>query len=277
MNTSFDIKNLERLLRDFHTAVGIKLSVFDEDFSLVSEYPTTPPSYCSYIRSTQAGAKGCKKCDLEACMRARNMQNAHVYVCHAGLTEAITPIRFENRILGYVILAHMIPSENHDAALDEAVKHCVSYGLEKEKGLSYLLEIQPRSYEQIIACTHLLDAIASYLHIAQLVKRKNEDLYKKLEDFVNNNLQSPPSTEILSRHFLLSRTKLYQIFNEAFGMSISRYIMLKRIEKAKSLLENEDLPIEEIAEITGFSSGNYFSKVFKKETGLSPSVYKKRG
>jgi len=48
-----------------------------------------------------------------------------------------------------------------------------------------------------------------------------------------------------------------------------------RIEKAKALLENTDLSISEISDMTGMQSQHYFSRIFKKYTNISPSEYRK--
>lgn len=59
------------------------------------------------------------------------------------------------------------------------------------------------------------------------------------------------------------------------GLSFSEYITSKRIQKAKELLTDERLSIEAIAEMTGYNDYFYFIKVFKKNTGISPSKYRK--
>ncbi len=276
MSNFFDVKKLNQLLKDFYTAVGIRISVFDERFCLVTEYPVSAPKYCSYIRTTKRGAEGCRKCDLAACQRAEKQQTAHIYVCHAGVTEAITPIRFENGVLGYVILAHMMPLEGYDAAFENAVALCEKYGLDKETGRRYLSEISPRSHEQILACAHLLDAVSSYLYAANLVKKNGNDLANRLDGFLRKNLHLKLSSNMICRQFLISRTKLYIIATENFGMGISQYIFSLRIKAAKKLLKESALPLSEIAKKTGFSDENYFGKIFKKKTGVTPTVYRKQ-
>ena len=57
------------------------------------------------------------------------------------------------------------------------------------------------------------------------------------------------------------------------GISPARYITRVRIEYAKLLLRGEDASITYVAEASGFANANYFAKVFRKETGMSPSEY----
>lgn len=274
MKSVFDMEKLEKLLKDFYAAVGIRISVFDERFCLVTEYPKEAPAYCSYVRTTPAGREGCAKCDYAACERAKEQRRAHVYVCHAGLTEAITPIRYENTVLGYVILAHMMPKENYEEAFDLALSRLSAYGLESEKGRAYLKKIRPHRREQILACAHLLDAVASYMYAGSLVKRKSEELSQRISRYITEHLSEELDVAFLTQHFALSRTRLFCVFKECFGMSVSRYVQGKRIERAKLLLDTTSLSVGEIALAVGYAEGNYFSKVFKKETGKSPTEYR---
>ena len=59
-------------------------------------------------------------------------------------------------------------------------------------------------------------------------------------------------------------------------MSLTKYILAIRINKAESLLLTTDMNITEIAISSGFTDANYFSRVFKKETGKSPSKYREQ-
>lgn len=274
MRSVFDIEKLERLLMDFYAAVGIRISVFDENFCLVTEYPKEAPRYCSYVRTTERGREGCLACDFSACERAKKQKNAHVYVCHAGICEAITPIRYENVVLGYVILAHMMPEENYEEAFDEALSRLDAYGLEREKGREYLRDIRPRKREQMLACAHLLDAVASYMYAGSLVKHKSEELSRRIADYIGEHLGESLSVDSLAHRFALSRTKLFSLFKECFGEGVSGYVQRRRMEKAKELLDTTTLSIGEIAFALGYSESNYFSKVFKRELGLSPTEYR---
>ncbi|MEG0381419.1 MAG: helix-turn-helix transcriptional regulator, partial [Kurthia sp.] len=59
------------------------------------------------------------------------------------------------------------------------------------------------------------------------------------------------------------------------GLSPNTYITEYRVSKSKSLLERAELSIAEIAETVGYEDCFYYSRVFKKQTGMSPSAYRK--
>lgn len=68
---------------------------------------------------------------------------------------------------------------------------------------------------------------------------------------------------------------LHRIFKSNKDCTIIDYLMHIRIEKAKSLLANTDIQIIDLLDYIGISSRQYFSFVFKKHTGISPSLYRK--
>ena len=72
----------------------------------------------------------------------------------------------------------------------------------------------------------------------------------------------------------LSARRFNDLFKGLFGMTPNRYIIHRRIEHAKSMLETKSLTIIEISELCGFSDVYYFSKVFKQICGIPPSKWK---
>ena len=72
----------------------------------------------------------------------------------------------------------------------------------------------------------------------------------------------------------LSARRFGDLFRDMFGLSPNRYLILRRIEQAKSMLETNCLSVTEVAELCGFSDVYYFSKVFKQICGVSPSRWK---
>lgn len=79
----------------------------------------------------------------------------------------------------------------------------------------------------------------------------------------------------LSKRYGISISHLSGLLKEELQLSFSEYITSKRIQRAKELLRDERLSVEEIAEQVGYRDYFYFTKVFKKNTGISPSKYRK--
>ena len=81
------------------------------------------------------------------------------------------------------------------------------------------------------------------------------------------------SVESLAELCALSQSQFFASFKKATGMSPVRYKNHLRVEQAKRLLSIEDCSCQEIAEMLGFESTYYFSRVFSACTGVSPSRY----
>lgn len=72
----------------------------------------------------------------------------------------------------------------------------------------------------------------------------------------------------------ISESCFRRTFKEHFGISPKEYIQKSKIQKAKELLQNSSLSINEISNLTGFNDTSYFTKAFKNECGISPTKYR---
>ena len=82
----------------------------------------------------------------------------------------------------------------------------------------------------------------------------------------------------ISEHVAFSVSYLSRMFKEEKGINLTSYINEVRVRNAKLLLKGSDAPLSEVAYLTGFDDQSYFSKVFKKHTGVTPGKYReKRG
>lgn len=93
--------------------------------------------------------------------------------------------------------------------------------------------------------------------------------------YINRNLGSPLSLEVLASFVHVHSSYLSRSFKKNYGISLTDYINKTRIEKAKELLSDSHALAYEVAETVGFRDPAYFSSIFKKYTGVSPSEYKK--
>lgn len=100
---------------------------------------------------------------------------------------------------------------------------------------------------------------------------------KSLIDYINLHYSDKDlNNEKIEKEFGLSRTSVFKIMKEITDKSLNEYITMIRIRQALSLLEkSEEISLKEIAEACGYSDQFYFSRVFKKQTGYSPSDYRK--
>ena len=104
------------------------------------------------------------------------------------------------------------------------------------------------------------------------IKQYELDKIIAVEAFVHNNLAEKLSLENLARMSGLSLSKLQLGFNYLYNTTVNNYITQKRLDKSVEYLQQNKLNISEIVYSVGYSSRSYFSKIFKKRFGISPST-----
>ena len=89
-------------------------------------------------------------------------------------------------------------------------------------------------------------------------------------------LEEQFTIEWLSREYSTNRTTLMADFKRVTGKTINEFVLDKRIDLSKQILAFTNISIEELALKCGFSSQSYFTRAFKKKTGLSPMQFRKQ-
>ena len=79
----------------------------------------------------------------------------------------------------------------------------------------------------------------------------------------------------IARQFHYTANYVSKVFCDRTGMPLSDFIIETRMSKAAQLLRDTRLDIGEIARMVGYSDANYFAKAFRKQLGISPTVYRK--
>lgn len=106
--------------------------------------------------------------------------------------------------------------------------------------------------------------------------RKYSAIVKKAVDYIKLHFESPLTLQGIAETIHVNASHLSRKFKEDTGMSIIDFINQNRIEAAKLYLQSNTSTITEIAFIVGFNDVNYFSRVFKKMTGLTPSQFRRK-
>ncbi|GAA0420571.1 MAG: helix-turn-helix transcriptional regulator [Bacillota bacterium] len=108
----------------------------------------------------------------------------------------------------------------------------------------------------------------------ELTHVNNEKLIEALL-YIENNLQnSNLNLKSVANHLFLNTAYFSRFFRESMGIGFKDYLIKLRIAKAKDMLENGQL-VTDVCMSVGYTNLSYFSQIFKKEVGFSPSIYRK--
>lgn len=145
-----------------------------------------------------------------------------------------------------------------------------------------LEEIQERMIRSISISVSEKELFENLFCEFQKLNHFMETLYEdnvenKLLDYVDEHYLTIESVEKVAEEFGYNYTYLSRLFKKKVGESMNRYITEKKISLAKELLKNHPyMTLMEISEMCGYHDYKYFSRVFKAETGVTPSEYKEK-
>jgi AraC-like DNA-binding protein len=93
--------------------------------------------------------------------------------------------------------------------------------------------------------------------------------------YMEENLDEPLSISTLSRRACLSATTFKEGFRRLYGLPVHTWLQQRRMERAAELLRDSSLSVLGVAQSVGYSSASQFSAAFRRQYGMSPTMYRK--
>ncbi|HBC7430090.1 MULTISPECIES: GlxA family transcriptional regulator [Providencia] len=151
-----------------------------------------------------------------------------------------------------------------------AAMDCCLYIIRQHFGIQTVNHIARR----MVTPPHRAGGQAQY--IDHPVTQKTTDCrINRVLDYLLLNLQEPHDIDSLAEYASMSRRTLTRHFTKATGMSVVEWITAARLNRSQELLENMDIPLEQVAEQAGFPSAPTFRLQFREKFGVSPREWRK--
>ena len=97
---------------------------------------------------------------------------------------------------------------------------------------------------------------------------------RRVIEYIEEHLDGNLTLEAMAAEVELSPVYLARAFKAAFGQSPHRYVLSRRIDRAKELLRSTDMPVVDVALSAGFSSQSHLSYWFQRYLGVTPAAYR---
>jgi len=196
--------------------------------------------------------------------------------------EAKAAQKILNQILTDVIEK---PLDNLDAAKTHIIELVVAISraaTESGADPNQLLKLNSSFYRQILEskstaelCHWSKTMLDEFLKCVQEAKEgKNLQAVQKAADYIVKNSDRKITIDEVAQYVYLSPCYLSRIFKQNLGCTLMEYLTQVRVEKAKAMLRDPKYNITQVAEESGFEDPGYFTRVFKKIEGITPSRYK---
>ena len=260
MKIHYHVERLERILKDLSTLTGIAIGFLDTEGKGVCQ-GNNQNDYCEAIHKQQQGERRCYRSDqllLERCRRTLHLES---HICYAGLYDAAMPIVKRGHIVGFIIMGRVRYAEQD-----------VGESRPKDEALCQMYESVPMlTAAQIDSLRTLLPNIL----FESAIELDAQELIDQATDYVERHLHEDLSLGQLCAKLHVSKNRLYEAFHQHHRCTVNEYVSAARLGRACELLVKGDDTVYQIAEQVGMDNYTYFCKWFKKQTGQTPSEYRR--
>lgn len=240
-------------------------------------------AFCAYVKSTEAGEKACRDCDMtEGNTLAFRAGEPVVRRCHAGLTEVLVPVIRGGHHLGTIFGGQARLSDDGDR-VPARMASLGALGLDPRRAASLWRLAPCLSRKDLYKLGGILWLLAR--HAAEEHERSEFERLAEAERAAPIRSVLPAIRDRLDRSLrlkdiaslaYLSPSRFSHLFSEVMGVSFREYLLRLRIERAQFLLSDTSMPVGEVAFRCGFSDPNHFSRTFHRRTGMSPTAFRRR-
>ncbi|MEC0167100.1 response regulator transcription factor [Paenibacillus graminis] len=138
-------------------------------------------------------------------------------------------------------------------------------------------EIKERFEDFASLCSFLNDVLTVIRQGSNRSLQEGDILscFNRMVAYIDRNFEQKLYLKDLSVQFFINQVYCCQLFKNNLGRTFSEYVAELRIRKARELLKQTDLSIEQIAVKSGYVDYYYFNKVFKKHCGMTPTKFRK--
>ena len=246
---NINIPNLYKVFHDFYKLTNIRIVLFDKSGKVLLAYPKSKGKFCTLIERDATLDQRCSDCDytnFELCSKAKQLVN---YRCHKGLSEAIVPIYDANGVLGFIMFGQVLMQEDAKRAREELHRQ---FDESQFPGIHEAIDQIPvKTAAELEATSTILKALVSYLLSNQWVTPAKSEFIRRLDNFIEANLDKNITVNDLCAEFHIKRTRLYGIAKNYLDCSIATYIRNQRIAHACRMLSDTDMSVNAIAYAVG--------------------------
>lgn len=188
--------------------------------------------------------------------------------CHIDVTSAEA---FQYVVISYEVLRGENTLQHHYSYDVDDMARCAHF-------VTHMLQLAetPGSYARLQSQTLFMQFVEEFLASAKRTKMMpRSEVVSFAVAYMHEHYAEDLSIAQLAERVGVERRRFSELFEATVGMNPSQYLMELRIRKAKEQLRTCECSVAEVGENVGYYDCFYFSRVFKKCTGLSPSIYRK--
>ncbi|MBK9137433.1 MAG: helix-turn-helix domain-containing protein [Verrucomicrobia bacterium] len=273
-----------KLFLDYHRAfgdmTGLPLALRPlESWQLPYHGRRNENAYCAMMASKSAACAACLHTQQRLSELAQ--EAPRTVTCVSGMCETAVPVRLGDRLVGLLQTGQVFRKKPTQGQFEHIARLVEGWELEVPRSALRRAYHATRvlSATEHDAVIRMLGIFAQHLALAsnRLVMHQDHNeplMVQKAKEFIQQHQSEELSLTDVAEAVNASTFYFCKVFKKATGINFTDYVSRVRIERAKNLALNPNLRISEIAFEVGFQSLTHFNRVFKRITGVSPTVYR---
>ncbi len=226
--------------------------------------------FCHILRNEFGFETVCLKLDARKRQESLKSGDVLAYECHAGLNEAIMPVIYLNHFIGFIMIGQYRTRSQ--------MKIKLKSNFSKNEWDRLNQEFLERPFFTPERESHLLGLfkeIVQGIMSRDLVRTRVNDVVANIVAFLYNNIDRNITITEAAEYVNKSSSRIRHLFSSELGISFKQFQIDIKLTRVEALLKsNTNITIQKAAQSVGYEDSLYFSRLFKKYRGISPSQFR---
>jgi AraC-like DNA-binding protein/ligand-binding sensor protein len=265
-------EEIQRLIDSFAYCFKVKITVFSSMMEeLIVGLQNPGSDFCQMIQKKLRLHYLCCRQDKLMCERCEKKNDIVVYHCHAGLSEAVLPIKVDGTFIGYGMIGQFRTAKTLSP---EIIRHWENAGFDRAVLLKAFNKQPYFDQTSLDNMLRLFSMLIAFVNNREYVRIRQPGLTEQVSHWLDEHIAEPVTLDDLAATLYKSRSTISHTIKKQLGISFKQLDILKRIEHFESIISADpSLSIQEAASSVGYGDPLYFSRLYKKIRLTAPSNY----
>ena len=267
MEIRYNLEKIKAIVTNLSIAFDASMAIYDEAGHTLFRRFKENETFCDELQRRLQGRAMCRCSDTALLKKCAETGKPQSHVCHAGLIDTAIPLIKDSLTVGYLIIGRIRPTrELPESTVRRLHWHSADLPLlqEQYRTLAYFTQ------EQLDA----LIALVNQIFFESAICIEYTDVLASAVAYIDSHLRQPITVSQLCTQCYVSKNRLYALFHDNFHTTVKDFIVERKLNLAKQLLLDTQMPIKDVAEAVSLGDHTYFCKLFKKRTGMSAKEYR---
>jgi len=263
---------VQKFVESYSYCFNVKVTFFSLDLEeLLVGIHSAEDDYCSLIQTNLQIRYRCLQQDHMICQQCKQEGQQLVYSCHGGLTEAVIPIQLSGSLVCYALIGQFRTSDTIPLSITTP---WLEHGFE-------LSVLEDAFLKRPLYDTTMLEKMFELFRVSlgllietDSLKLRQPDFIEKILIYIDDNIGKAIVIGDVAKAVHRSPSSITHTLQAQIGLSFQQLLINKRLAHfERVILRDPTLHIQEAARVSGYEDALYFSRIYRKYRGQSPSEF----